>query len=396
MSTGFRTRRRQPWRQQEPVAERAVATITREVRDRDGVDLENGTLVDRDALEQAVRERQTAAVERRRTQGSGVVLEASLVLTADEANRAAGIVDEHGQAEPAAEIARPIELAHLVVDGLRRGAESDVAVHRAEVEHATTVASAAESAATRLEAQGGHGGGAPAGSTCAGQSAAVVQGAPDEAVRQAALVESGSTAAASARAVADRLNAKPVSAAPAAGKAAVRAPKPRTSADRTAERARGRRVRLAVLGSAGAAGLLLAGCGWTTDYAGDRDRARARASAEHARSNLGELVESSTPPTGPGLLNAVREAIPEEFDKVVVFDQELITDETARIGVAFDGVSQSGGGGTYNSFRARVCAEFTVTGGSDPELDTQDTACGDRSDDGARTLPAAQVVSLDD
>ena len=157
-------------------------------------------------------------------------------------------------------------------------------------------------------------------------------------------------------------------------------------------------MRLAVLGSAGAAGLLLAGCGWTTDYAGDRDRAveRARASAEHARSNLGELVESSTPPTGPGLLNAVREAIPEEFDKVVVFDQELMTDETARIGVAFDGVSQSGGGGTYNSFRARVCAEFTVTGVSDPELDTQDTACGDRSDDGARTLPAAQVVSLDD
>jgi hypothetical protein len=234
----------QQWRREEPAAERAVATITREVRDRYGVDLEDRTPVDRDALEQAVRERQTAAAERRRAQGSGAVLEASLVLAADEANRAAGIVDEPGQAELAAEIAeieRPIDLAHLVVDGLRQGAESDVALHRADVEHSTTVASAAESAATRLEARATPADSAPAGDSASeGQAATVVQTAPDEATRRAALVKAGRSSSAPARAVADRLNAKPVTAAPAAGKAALRAPKPRKTADRSSERARGR------------------------------------------------------------------------------------------------------------------------------------------------------------
>ncbi|MFQ1004381.1 hypothetical protein [Modestobacter sp. SSW1-42] len=234
----------QLWRQVEPEAERAVATIVREVRDRYGVDLEDRSPVDRDALEQAVRERQTAAVERRRAQGSGAVLEASLVRAADEANRAAGIVDESAQAELAAELAdieRPIDLAHMVVEGLRRGAETDVAVQRAEVERATTAASAAESAADRLEAQATPANSAPAGDgAAAGQAATTVQTVPDEAARRAALVKSGSSSAAPARAVADRLNAKPVTAAPAAGKAALRAPKPRKTVDRTNERAQGR------------------------------------------------------------------------------------------------------------------------------------------------------------
>lgn len=83
-------------------------------------------------------------------------------------------------------------------------------------------------------------------------------------------------------------------------------------------------MRVAGFAGAAAAGVLLAGCGWTTDYAGDRDRAveRARASAEHARFNLEELVESSKLSTGPELLTAVRDAVPEEFEKVVVFDEE--------------------------------------------------------------------------
>jgi len=308
----------QLWRQVEPEAERAAATIIREVRDRYGVDLEDGTPVDRDALEQAVRERQTAAVERRRAQGTGAVLEASLVLAADEANRAAGMVDEGAQAELVAElvqIERPVDLAHQVVADLRQKPQSDAAADpdantpaagtgaladgtsrtaaqaptrawidsadypmwreqiklgrqkglsveeaetaayaymderkaltqarkAAEASKATGAAAAAESTATRLEAQVTPAGRAPAGEAGAGgQAAAVVQAVPDEAARRAALVTSKTSAEAPARAIADRLNAKPVTAAPAAGKTALGAPRPRRAAVRSNERDRGR------------------------------------------------------------------------------------------------------------------------------------------------------------
>ena len=92
------------------------------------------------------------------------------MLAAAEANRADGIVDERAKAELAAELAeveRPVDLAHLVVGGLHRGAEGDVAVHRTDVEYCTTTttaASAAESATTRLEAKACSVGSAPAGS----------------------------------------------------------------------------------------------------------------------------------------------------------------------------------------------------------------------------------------
>ncbi|NEK96580.1 hypothetical protein GCU67_20775 [Modestobacter muralis] len=218
----------QSWRDLDPEANRALDRIRTQVRDRYGVDLDDGGEVDRDALERAVTERQAAAVERRRAQQAGETLEAAVALATNEPNVAA-VLDQNvrraGLATELAELEKPIDLAAQVVAGLRQGGERDVTVAQAEVNRATAAAGSYESAEARLLAEAAQGGGAVG---------------TEESARRAQLTQAMGTTAPAARTTADQLNAKPVTAAPAAGKAALRAPKARKSPDRTAERSRGR------------------------------------------------------------------------------------------------------------------------------------------------------------
>jgi len=218
----------QSWRDLDPEAGRALDRIRTQVRDRYGVDLDDGGEVDRDALERAVTERQAATVERRRAQQAGETLEAAVALATNDPNVAAVIdqdVRRAGLATELAELEKPIDLAAQVVAGLRQGTERDVTVAQAEFSRAKAAYGNHESAAARLLADAAPGGG---------------EQRTDESLRRQRLAETMGYSPAQAREMADALNAYPVTAAPAAGKAALRAPKARKSPDRTAERSRGR------------------------------------------------------------------------------------------------------------------------------------------------------------
>jgi hypothetical protein len=68
-----------------------------------------------------------------------------------------------------------------------------------------------------------------------------------------------------------------------------------------------------------------------------------------------------------------------------------------KVKVAFDGSDESGTGGAYLSYTARVCVEFTVTSGDDAGLETRDTACDDDYINRTRWLGrAGEVVSIND
>lgn len=145
--------------------------------------------------------------------------------------------------------------------------------------------------------------------------------------------------------------------------------------------------------------LALAAAGCTTDHDGARDRAveRALAGAKDAEAQLEDMVEAPDLPRGDGLLEAVRQEVPDDFGNVLTFSQDVVSDETVKVEVAFDGHDQSGSGGTYLDFTARVCVEFTVTTGVSPGLTTRDTACDQAYFDRTRWLGAAgEVVSVDD
>lgn len=73
----------QTWREAEPDAARAADRIRREVRDRYGVDV-GDPQADREFLARALSQRQSAEVDRRRTQEAGERAEAAVLLAADE------------------------------------------------------------------------------------------------------------------------------------------------------------------------------------------------------------------------------------------------------------------------------------------------------------------------
>ncbi|WP_269168045.1 hypothetical protein [Modestobacter sp. VKM Ac-2977] len=145
--------------------------------------------------------------------------------------------------------------------------------------------------------------------------------------------------------------------------------------------------------------LALAAAGCTTDHDGARDRAveQVLAGANDAKAQLEDLVEAPDLPRGDGLLDAVRQEVPDDYGNVLTFSQDVVSDETVKVKVAFDGHDQSGSGGTYLDFTARVCVEFTVTTGMSPGLTTRDTACDQAYFDRTRWLGAAgEVVSIED
>ena len=190
----------QSWRALDPEAGRALDRMRTQVRDRYGVDLDDGGEVDRDALERAVTERQAAAVERRRAQQAGETLEAAVVLATNEPNVAA-VGDEDvrraGLASELADLEKPVDLAAQVVGGLRQGAERGVAVAHTEVNRATAAAGSYDSAEVRLLAEA-----APGGAV-----------STEESARRAQLTQAMGSTVPAARGTADQLNAKPVTAA---------------------------------------------------------------------------------------------------------------------------------------------------------------------------------------
>ena len=184
----------QSWRQLDPLADRAVERIEREVRERYGLDVGDLDTLDRATLERAATEREAATVDRRRARQAGEELEAALVLAANDTNVTAQLDDEphQGQAgsdwtqkraefeaagygpEAAEKLATdyleweardaamggsangpvrdPDNLAHQVVAGMRAGAERDVTGRRAELAEALSGVSDHEAVEARLQA----------------------------------------------------------------------------------------------------------------------------------------------------------------------------------------------------------------------------------------------------
>jgi hypothetical protein len=137
-----------------------------------------------------------------------------------------------------------------------------------------------------------------------------------------------------------------------------------------------------------------AGC--ATDYEGTRETAadRARAFAHAAEDRLVD-VASTDALTGSALLTAVAQAVPE--DEAVIYGLEQVDDDTVTVRAAFDGSAQSGGGGSYYSFLARVCAQFVVTSGADPDVLTADTECDQADLDAVGKVAGAnEVITFDD
>lgn len=86
------------------------------------------------------------------------------------------------------------------------------------------------------------------------------------------------------------------------------------------------------------------------------------------------MVASTEAPRGRALLSTVRRQIQDVPDLVYVIDSQA-SGEDVRLRVAFDGSDESGGGGTYYRFVARLCVEYRITGGPDASVTVQDTRC---------------------
>jgi hypothetical protein len=141
-----------------------------------------------------------------------------------------------------------------------------------------------------------------------------------------------------------------------------------------------------------------ASCG--TDYEGTEERAAesARASARAVEESLaGVVVSGEEAPIGEALLQAVREQIPDSSGRIVLFDLAAISDDEVSVKVAFDGLAESGGGGTYYRFLARLCVEYRVRGGDAHRVTTADTRCSpELLEPTGPTQKADRTIGLED
>ena len=140
-----------------------------------------------------------------------------------------------------------------------------------------------------------------------------------------------------------------------------------------------------------------ASCG--TDYDGTEERASdiARASARAGEATLAEVVSGPNAPTGEALVQAVRDQVPDSPGRIVPFEVTPISDDEVSVKVAFDGHDESGGGGTYYQFLARLCVEYRVRGGDDPGVTTADTRCSpELLEPTGPTQKADRTIGLDD
>lgn len=132
----------------------------------------------------------------------------------------------------------------------------------------------------------------------------------------------------------------------------------------------------------------VAGCGLHlgTDRAGVRDRAvdEARTTVGYLEERLEAIASADDGPTGRRLLASVQEVMPDDPGEVRVYQLDQPDERTVRLDVAVDGQDESGGGGSYYSFRARVCVRFVVVAGDDPEVGAEDIEC--RQEDLERAL----------
>jgi hypothetical protein len=121
--------------------------------------------------------------------------------------------------------------------------------------------------------------------------------------------------------------------------------------------------------------LVLAGCG--TDYEGTEDRAadRAREWARSTQEALADAVAANGEVEGQALLDLVGETVQDRQRHVTTFGLALESADEAILGVAFDGRAESGGGGTYYQFLARLCVEYRVRPSADEPVTAADTRC---------------------
>jgi hypothetical protein len=113
-------------------------------------------------------------------------------------------------------------------------------------------------------------------------------------------------------------------------------------------------------------------CATNSERTRDRAVEQARSGAHAAVDQLEDVFSVDHAPTGDRLLAAAQEAVPDRGDGAIIYRSEQVDDDTVRLGVAFDGYVQSGGGDGYFAFRARVCLELTVTSGDGVEVEDAD------------------------
>jgi hypothetical protein len=160
-----------------------------------------------------------------------------------------------------------------------------------------------------------------------------------------------------------------------------------------------REIRPGVLGVLGllSAGAILTGCG--TDYEGTEERAaeRARGWARAVEESLAEVASRNDAPTGQALVEAVRDIVPAYSGHAVTFELSLLSDVEASLKMAFDGSAESGGGGTYYQFLARLCVEYRVRPGADEPVTVSDTRCPrELLEPTGPTQKADRIISLED
>ena len=144
-----------------------------------------------------------------------------------------------------------------------------------------------------------------------------------------------------------------------------------------------------------AVGWAASACG--TDYEGTQQRAAddARSLARSVERQLEDLVTAGDAPREGELLTAVRQQVTYIPDLVYVIESRAV-DDGVRLRVAFDGTDESGGGGTYYRFVARLCVEYRIVGGRGAGVTVEDASCPEELLNPRAPTPAADgTVSLD-
>ena len=147
------------------------------------------------------------------------------------------------------------------------------------------------------------------------------------------------------------------------------------------------------------AGALFAVGGCGTDYDGTEARAaeQARETARAVEKTLTEVVLVADPPTGQLLVDAVRQNVPDSYGRIQIFDLSQLDEDEVSLKVAFDGSAESGGGGTYYQFLARLCVEYRVRSGADPGVTVEDTRCSpELLEPTGPTQKADRTIGLED
>lgn len=112
---------------------------------------------------------------------------------------------------------------------------------------------------------------------------------------------------------------------------------------------------------------------------------------------LQRLAGEPDAPTGAALVAAVQREVPDDVNRIDLYEVTLVSPEEATVRVAFDGVAETGGGLDYERVEVRLCVEYVVvTSASGRGVSMSDTECSQELIEGSGpTRKPDRVITLD-